>query len=180
MSELRSPPVADGRLEITLEIDPAVTMERVPMRRALLHFRNVGPEPVRIYLPNPDAFRLLISTLAFVPGAGPPLIVPDPHPHGYVVTEADFHLLAPGEVRSFPQSFTLDPFVPGGGMQTRRRAGFEAGQTVRVSWTYENSIRRWEGGRMTADGPTQQLFGGQDIPFIWTGELRTELTWTVR
>lgn len=160
-------------------MDPTVTMDRVPMRRALLHFRNVGAEPLRVYLPNGEAFRLNISSLFFVPEGGTPLMVPDPHPHGYVVTEADFHLLSPGEERSFAQPFTIDPFAPGAGNQTLRRPGFEPGRAVRVRWTYENRIRRWEGGRQTLDGPTVPLFGGQDIPFLWTGTLAVELAWTV-
>lgn len=178
MNARESPPAADARLEIQLEIDPTVTMDRVPMRRALLHFRNVGQEPVRVYLPNGESFRANISTLFFTPEVGRPLFVPEPHPHGYVVTEADFHLLAPGERRTFTQPFTIDPFVPGPGLQSRRLEGFAPGRPVRVRWTYENAIRRWPGGAQTLDGPTKTLFGGLDIPHIWTGELAVELAWT--
>ncbi|MBI4705683.1 MAG: hypothetical protein HY744_31715 [Deltaproteobacteria bacterium] len=175
------PPVAtDGHLEIRLELDTEVAMDRVPMRAAKLHFRNVGRDPLRFYLPRSEPFRANISTLSFTPeGNARPLVVPEPRPHGYEVTEADFHLLAPGEERVFAQPFTLDQFVPGPGQGTERRAGFEPGTVVRVRWVYENEIRRWEGRRLTLDGPTRELFGGGDIPWIWTGKLAAELAWKV-
>jgi hypothetical protein len=174
-----SDPVSDGRLEIRLEIRPDVVVDRIPMRTAALHFRNVGSEPLRIYLPVSDAFRFNISTITLSPSSGPPLIVPEPRPHGYVVTEADFHLLQPNEFRAFTQQFTIDPFAPGGGTATHRRAGFESGNTVQVRWTYENSIQSWQGGTKTLDGPTKQLFDGGNIPYIWTGSLTATQSWTV-
>ena len=178
MLSARSEPAADAHLAIELEIRPAVVMDRVPTRTASLGFRNIGSEPVRVYLPNGETFRAGISTLSFTPEGAPPLFVPNPHGHGYVVTEADFHLLAPGESRSFPQRFTIDPFPPRGSLAPTRLPGFEPGRPIRVRWTYRNQIRRWEGGRQTFDGPTKALFGGADIPHIWTGELSAELAWT--
>lgn len=169
----------DGRLEIRLEMKPGVEVDRVPMRTAVLHFRNVGSEPLRFYLPRPDAFRATISTLVFRPKTGEPLFEPEPHPHGYVVTEDDFHLLGPGEARDFTQKFTLDPFAPGAGTATARLPGFENGSEVQISWTYQSSIRRWAGGAQTLDGPTKQLFDGGDIPHIWTGKLTLRTAWIV-
>lgn len=169
---------ADDRLQITLEIKPDVVEDDVPLRTAVLHFRNVGTAPVRFYLPNGEAFRLSISTLRFAPEGAPPLLVPEPHPHGYMVTEADFHLLEPGAEASFDQPFTIDPFRPGG-RGPARLAGFEAGKTVSVTWSYENSITRWEGGAQTLDGITAPLFGGEEIPHIWTGELVVRTDWLV-
>jgi hypothetical protein len=174
----RSDASADDRLEIRLEILPGTTVDRVTMRTAVLHFRNVGTGPVRFYLPNGEAFRAGISTLVFDPDAAPAHVVPEPQPHGYVVTEADFHLLEPGAETSFEQPFTIDPFPPGDG-DPARLAGFESGSTVPVRWTYENSLTRWEGGWQTLDGVTQPLFGGEEIPHIWTGQLAVRMEWQV-
>ena len=49
-----------------------------------------------------------------------------------------------------------------------------------MSWTYHNDIVRWEGGYQTLDGPTKTLFEGKDIPYIWTGKLSVEASWTLR
>jgi hypothetical protein len=167
----------DKGLEISFEIGAGVHKDR--MRDAVLRFRNVSTQPVRFYLPRGEAFRAGISTLRFQAGDGI-FIEPEPQPHGVVIDEADFPLLAPGEEKTFAQPFTLDPVPPGPGTQTARRAGFEDGKTARVSWTYENKITRWEGGQQTLDGPTKTLFGGKDIPYIWTGELTVQASWLVR
>lgn len=179
MNVSKSAVASDGRLEIGLEIEPGIEMDRVPMHTARLRFRNVSSEPVRFYLPRPEAFRATISSLTLVPRQGHPMFEPEPQPHGYVVTEDDFHLLAPGEAREFTQRFTLDPFLPGPGNKTARRRGFEPGREVEVGWVYENSITRWAGGALTLDGPTKQLFDGGDIPHIWTGKLRVTMSWVV-
>jgi hypothetical protein len=175
----RSSRVQDKGLEIFFEIRPDVRMDRVPMRTAVLHFHNVSQAPVRIYLPRSEEFRAGLSTLAFRAGAGS-FFVPEPRPHGIVIEEDDFPLIAPGEDKTFEQSFTLDPMQPGAGSRTARRPGFEDGKTVPVSWTYSNDIVRWAGGQQTLDGPTKTLFEGKDIPHIWTGKLSAEASWSVR
>lgn len=174
----RSEAVADARLEIQLEIRPGITMGRIPRRVALLRFRNVGAEPVRVYLPNAESFRADVSSLSFVPSAGQAVVVPGPQPGRYDVTEADFHLLAPGASRSFLQEFVIDT-ARSGAPGSIPLPGFEPGRQVRVRWRYENRVRRWEAGRQTPDGVTKGLFGGADIPHIWTGDLSTDLSWTV-
>jgi hypothetical protein len=173
----RSSVAADKGLEIFFEVKREVHLDRIPMRTVTLHFRNAGKDPLRLYLPE-QAFRANISTLTFTAG-GHAFSEPEPRPHGYVVTEADFPLLTPGEEKTFDQSFTLDPMAPGAGTGTVRRQGFGDGASVRVSWTYENALTRWEGGRPTLDGPTRTVFGGQDIPYLWRGRLTVETTWTV-
>lgn len=50
---------------------------------------------------------------------------------------------------------------------------------MRVSYTYENTVTRWEGGIRTVDGPTQAVFGGGPIPHIWTGKLTVDANWTL-
>jgi len=169
---------SDDRLEISMRILPDVRMERVPTRTLELRFRNLTDGPLRIYLPRGEAFRANISTVVLSTEAGAFLSIPEPRPHGYVVGEEDFPLIEPGETLTATQSFTLDPFARGGGA-TARRPGFEEGTAVSVRWTYRNSIRRWEGGAPTLDGRTKQLFGGEDIPHIWTGELAVRTRWTV-
>lgn len=169
----------DKGLEISFEIRPGVQLDSVPMRTAVLRFHNVSTQPVRFYLPRGEAFRAGISTLRFQSGDAI-FLEPEPHPHGVVIEEADFPLLAPGEAKTFEQPFTLDPIQPGVGTNTARRPGFEAGKTARVSWTYGNTIVRWAGGQMTLDGPMKTLFDGKDIPFIWTGELTVLASWLVR
>lgn len=98
---------------------------------------------------------------------------PEPRPHGYVVTEKDFHLLGPGEEKTFKQSLYVAQFAPQG-RSVEPIKGFEQGGAFRVRWTYENSITEWKGGAVTLDGPTQSLFGGGPIPHIWTGKVEAE------
>lgn len=176
---VRSNRAADKGLEIGFEIGPEVRRDRVPMRTVALHFHNTSSDPIRVYLPRGEAFRASISTLVFRSGAHV-FLEPEPQPHGVVIEEDDFPLLAPGEEKTFEQTFTLDPMVPGPGVATARRAGFEDGETVDVRWTYENTITRWAGGQMTLDGPTKSLFGGGEIPHIWSGKLSVEARWVVR
>ena len=173
----QSEPATDGKLEIRLEIQAGTQGDDPPMRTALLHFRNRSTEPLRFYLPRPDMFRGSISTLVFWPESGAALSEPEPQPHGYVVTEEDFPLLAPGESRSFPQKFTIDPVSPGG--DSERAPGFDAGSSVTVRWAYQNRIERWAGGQLTLDGPTKSLFGGERIPHIWLGKLTVSMRWQV-
>lgn len=169
---------SDDRLEISMEVSPAVRKERVPTRTFVLRFRNLGGSPLRLYLPLGEGFRSGISTIFVTPEEGPPLFVPEPRPHGYVVTEKDFALLEPEGTYVANQSFTLEAFARGG-KGTARREGFEDGRTVQIHWTYRNEIRRWAGGARTWEGLTAPLFGGTDIPGIWIGELGVDLEWTV-
>jgi hypothetical protein len=171
-------PAKDERLEIRLTIEPGVETDRVPMHVAELHFRNVSDEQVRIYLPVPEAFRFGLSSIVFRPEGQPPLAVPEPRPHGYVVTDKDFHLLEPGQSKAFEQRFTIDPMARGT-RATKRRPGFELGAGVPVRWVYENKIRSWVGGKRSVDGPTRTLFDGGVIPGIWKGRLAVSGTWTV-
>ena len=173
-----SEPASDERLEIQIEIQPGATPDPVPMRTAVLHFRNRSSEPLRIYLPRGEMFRAGISSLLFSPEKAPLLLVPEPHPHGVVITEEDFPLLGPGESRAFTQSFTIDP-VARGGAGTARLEGFAAGSEIAVRWIYENQIDQWQGGAQTLDGPTRSLFGGEKIPHIWKGKLTAQMRWRV-
>ena len=168
--------VSEKGLAFSCEVRPDVVEDRVPLRTAVLRFRNTTARPIRVYMPQTPEFRANISTLVLTAG-GEVYATPDPRPHGYVVTEADFPEIAPGEERVFEQRFTLDPLVPGAQLRTERRKGFGSGNPVTIRWTYENAITRWEGGKMTMDGPTKPLFDGGDIPNIWTGRVTVVLDW---
>ena len=123
-----------------------------------LRMRNTGPQMRRVYMLRSEPFRAMQSTLRLDRGAaGPPEIQPHPRPHGYVVTEDDFHAIEPGQIRTFDQTLRIPGDLPPG--------------TYPVRWTYGNRIERWEGGVQTLDGPTRPLFGGERIPGIWTGTL---------
>ena len=123
-----------------------------------LQFRNVTSEPIRTYLVTGEWFRALQSTLFIKSSEGGDILSmqPEPQPHGIVVGEEDFHLIEPNSEVTFIQTLHLRPELGDGG-------------TLWVEWTYENQVERWEGGRMTMDGPTVELFGGEDIPYIWLG-----------
>ena len=173
-----SPVVTSQGLSLSFEIRPEVRMDRVPLRTVALRFRNTSNAPIRIYLPRSEPFRAGLSTIFFSAG-GAQFSEPEPRPHGYAITEIDFPLLAPGEEQVFEQTFTLDPMVPGPGTKTARRPGFESGVSAKVRWVYENKLVRWPGGAKTLDGPSNTLFGGGDIPHIWTGTLTVESGWVV-
>lgn len=127
---------------------------------ATLHVRNTSSAPLRIYLLEPEVFRSFQSTLYVRDAAGKvvgaPAVSP---PHGYLPRESDFPLIAAGETKTFTQTLALDD------------AAFAAGGSFTVEWTYSNTITEWKGGAQTLDGPTQPLFGGGPIPYIWTGKL---------
>ncbi|HZF49419.1 MAG TPA: hypothetical protein VE093_12260 [Polyangiaceae bacterium] len=166
-------------LEVQLEM-PAKPVSGVSGGRpspvaVTLRFRNASQQPLRFYLIEGEPFRSFQSLLlVYEQGSGKLVTAqPDPRPHGYVVTEKDFHLLAPGEEKTFTQSLYVAR-VARGGPSVEPLEGFEKGGAFRVRWKYENSVTQWKGGAMTLDGPTQSLFGGGPIPHIWTGKVEAE------
>jgi hypothetical protein len=166
-------------LEVQLELPKkpvsGVSGGRPSPAVATLRFRNASQQPLRFYLIDSEPFRSFQSRLAVFEQGGGGFITmqPDPRPHGYVVTEKDFHLLGPGEEKTFTQSLYVARVAPGG-QSVRRLEGFEKGGAFRVRWTYENSVTQWKGGAMTLDGMTKALFGGGPIPHIWTGKVEAE------
>jgi hypothetical protein len=149
-------PVVDGlQIQAVAPTGPAAPGSELTIT---LMFRNTGAEPRRIYLVNSEPFRAMQSTFFLgLPTPGGLSMQPEPRPHGIVVTEADFHELAPGESRSFTQTLRLPADLAPG--------------TISVRWQYSNQVDRWEGGVQTLDGPTKELFGGGPIPGIWVGKL---------
>lgn len=126
-----------------------------------LEFRNDAHDELRIYLVQTPVFRALQSDLALFTADGKFLdSQPEPHPHGYVVSERDFPAIPPGTTRRFSQPLVLD----------REKIG--AATDLQLRWTYRNSVESWAGGVQTLDGPTKPLFGGGPIPGIWLGEIK--------
>ena len=175
---VRSPAARDDRLEIRLEVNSDVFDDRMPMRMAVLHFRNIGRTPLRLYLPVAEASRSLISSLLFVPTQAPPLLVPEPQPRRDAVTERDFLLLEPGRTIDVSEPFSIDRLGPAGAGSVRR-PGFEPGRVVKVWWTYESSNHRWKAAGAKPDDRTGEPFGGQEPPWLWTGQLRVEMSWRI-
>jgi hypothetical protein len=124
-----------------------------------LRFANETKKPVRIYLVESEPFRSFQSALRVARASDRKIVdlQPEPRPHGYMVDESDFHLILPGESFSAKQSLSLDPTI------------YRAGESYVVTWIYENDVTKWAGGVVTLDGPTKALFGGKEIPYIWTG-----------
>lgn len=135
--------------------------------QAGLGFRNAGTDPLRLYWLFSAPFRAMQSTLRLMaqPGARFLAVGPEPRPHGYVVTEKDFVLLAPGE----EWQTTQDLWVPAS-------VAIHPTDTLVLGWTYQNDVTAWPGGIATLDGPTHNLFGGGPIPYIWTGQLDSMVT----
>lgn len=127
----------------------------------ILHFKNIRNKNIRIYLINSEIFRYGQSTISILSKKDRNLISiqPEPHPHGYKVTEEDFHLIEPNQELTFDQTIYI--------MESK----FESGGKFIVQWNYENQVKSWPKNIMTLDGPTKELFGGKAIPFIWTGSI---------
>lgn len=126
-----------------------------------LWFRNSSDSPIRIYLIRNAVFRSQQSDLFLRDKASGKVVSaqPTPQPHGYEVTEEDFHLIAPKEERFFPQplKLTADNIKQPGDMI--------------LEWRYSNKVEIWKGGAQTLDGPTKPLFNGEKIPHIWVGDM---------
>lgn len=165
-----APPVADdgwmgagNGLSIRLDVPPGPYKVGATLELGL-EFRNDGADDRRIYLIHNPVFRALQSDLTIFSGGKFLASQPDPHPHGYVVSERDFPAIPAGTTRRFTQPLVLDAGELG-----------SVGE-IEVRWTYKNAIESWAGGVRTLDGPTRPLFGGKPIPGIWVGEVKTAAT----
>lgn len=145
-----------GGLAIALEL-PASARAGDDVTAKLL-VRNTSSAPIRIYLLEPEVFRSFQSSLYIRNASGHVIGAPElSPPHGYLPRESDFPLIGAAETKTFTQTLPL------------RDPGLAAGGAFTVAWTYSNTITEWKGGAQTLDGPTQPLFGGGPIPYIWTG-----------
>jgi hypothetical protein len=125
-----------------------------------LVFKNVSKQPVRIYFIKKEHFRSFQSYFYLSVDGEYNMLTNVSPPHGYVVTEKDFHLINPYEELVFEQTLSVDSSK----IKTKS-------SKTNLEWFYENKISRWEGGVQTLDGPTKKLFEGQEIPYIWVGKI---------
>ena len=81
--------------------------------------------------------------------------------HGYTVGIRDFHRLGPATSYCLEETLKIpaDPDV----------------SITRLTWTYQNRIRRWRGGIATFDGPTEQVFDESEDADLWVGDLEVEV-----
>jgi len=124
-----------------------------------LVFKNTSERPLRIYFVRNEVFRSFQSRFDALFYGKPMSITRISPPHGYVVTEKDFHWIGTKSEMLFHQTLSLS------------EAGIkEDVREFTLQWTYENRLSRWEGGVRTLDGVTKTLFGGKEIPYLWRGE----------
>ncbi len=142
-----------------------------------LHFRNTSKNNLRIFHICGGEFRWNQSDvwLASLSQSIPLTGGPPPRPHGYRVTENDFHSLEPTEEKTFSHvPIYVARWLATGWTPLEGLDGGN-GNTFRLYWRYQNYLTKWEGGAMTLDGPTLQLFDGAPIPGIWTGSLEASM-----
>jgi hypothetical protein len=129
-----------------------------------LVFKNNSNNPINIYLINNEFFRSFQSYFYLLcNGKSKPLINISP-PHGYVVTESDFHIISSNSEKIFKQILLIDEAA----LENDRNNFY-------LRWIYVNKISRWEGGIETLDGPTKRLFNGKEIPYIWLGKIESTI-----
>lgn len=117
--------------------------------------------PIRIYFLDSWFFRSFQSWFIATDRKGEVHWLTEISPgHGYIVGERDFPLLQPRSIVCFEQSVYLP--------------GDSAEPINSLTWTYKNEIDHWEGGIETLDGLTEELFGEDDHPDLWLGELEVE------
>ncbi len=121
-----------------------------------LVFKNISKHPIRIYLINTEFFRSFQSYFYLLADGKHKFLTEISPPHGYVVTENDFHLIESNSEIIFKQTLLIDS----------AEIKTDLNKT-HLEWTYKNKISKWEGGIQTLDGPTNKLFGGKEIPPMW-------------
>jgi len=127
-----------------------------------LVFKNISKYPLRIYLVETEFFRSFQSYFYLLFNGKSKHISNISPPHGYIVTEEDFHLIDSNSEIVFKHTFSID--------ETKIETD---SNEIYLNWVYENIISKWEGGITTLDGPTKKLFGGKEIPYIWKGKLES-------
>ena len=127
-----------------------------------LVFKNISKYPLRIYLVETEFFRSFQSYFYLLFNGQSKNISNISPPHGYIVTEEDFHLIDSNSEIVFKHTLSIDKIK----IETDSNE-------IYLNWVYENKISKWEGGITTLDGPTKKLFGGKEIPYIWKGKLES-------
>ena len=129
-----------------------------------LVFKNVLNNPIQVYLINNEFFRSFQSYFYLLSNGQSKMLTDISPPHGYVVTESDFHIISSNSEKIFKQTLRIDEH----GLENDINNFY-------LKWVYVNDISRWMGGVETLDGPTKRLFDGKDIPYIWLGEIESTI-----
>jgi len=129
-----------------------------------LIFKNTSEHPIRIYLINTEFFRSFQSYFYLLFNGKFKFLSNISPPHGYVVTENDFHIIDPKSEIIFEQTLLIDD----SDIDKDRNKTY-------IKWVYKNKISKWEGGIKTLDGQTKQLFDGNEIPYIWQGKVESTI-----
>ena len=129
-----------------------------------LVFKNISKYPLRIYLVETEFFRSFQSYFYLLFNGKPKYISNISPPHGYIVTEEDFHLIDPNSEIVFKHTLSID--------ETKIETD---SNEIYLNWVYENKISKWEGDITTLDGPTKKIFGGKEIPYIWKGKVESKI-----
>jgi hypothetical protein len=129
-----------------------------------LVFKNVSDNPIHIYLINNEFFRSFQSYFYLLSAGQSKMLTDISPPHGYVVTESDFHIISSKSEIIFKQTLLIDEECLENDINN-----------FYLQWIYVNKISRWKGGIETLDGPTRELFSGKEIPYIWLGKIESTI-----
>jgi len=127
-----------------------------------LVFKNISKYPLRIYWVETEFFRSFQSYFYLLINGKSKYLGDVSPPHGYIVTEKDFHLIDSNDEIVFKQNLSIN--------ETKIETD---SKEIYLQWVYENNISKWEGGITTLDGPTKKIFGGKEIPYIWKGKIES-------
>jgi hypothetical protein len=171
-AEVAKPPTApavwseiQGGLRVRLEVPSPVTPAESVVTK--VHVENTTAAPIRILHVRPEPFRLFTSSLRVWASGKVVSLQPDPHPHGYLLTEEDFIVIPPNAATSYDQTLYLSDALAQPG-------------TFEVELMFENKTKQFPGGANTLDGVTKPLFEGKELADLWTGTLSVRTPMTVR
>lgn len=155
----KSEVITDDRLHTSLAV-VSMSHDTVEIE---MRFENVSNTPLRIYYIDDPIFNGFQSSFYLRSESGEKKYIgEEPHPHGYAVSQKDFHLILPHKSKSFRQKF-------------KTKSIFTSGKANDLVWHYTNRIVKWKGSQQTLDGETKALFDGESIPYIWSGRISTSV-----
>jgi len=146
----------DNALKISMELKER-TEDTLSVN---LIFKNVSQKPLRIYYIDDPLFSRTQNSFYLIDKHGKRYfeLEEGPPPHGYVVSEKDFYLIEAKHKKQFGTRVAVPVKDP-----------------LALEWVYSNQISSWRGGAQTLDGKTKILFGGREIPYIWSGSIEKRI-----
>jgi hypothetical protein len=125
-----------------------------------LVFENVSEKPLRIYYIDDPLFSRTQNSFYVKDKRGKNHFEIDdaPPPHGYMLSEKNFYLIASKDKKIFRQKILL-----------------QVKNSVSLQWIYRNQLTSMEGGIETLDGQNKAFFNGDRIPYIWTGMIKNSI-----